>query len=208
MMIAVRHRFIDMNLVWLLIPAAYLLGSISTAVLICRLYGLEDPRTLGSGNPGATNVLRTGSRSAALLTLIGDLMKGLGPVLFARGLEAGETVVGLTAIAAFLGHLFPVYHNFKGGKGVATGLGVLLGIDWITGLFTFVVWLLVAAASRISSLAALVAALSAPVLVYFVEPRLWLPGCTVLISGLLIWRHQRNIQNLLQGTEPRFGKRA
>ncbi len=166
---------------------AYLLGSIATAVVVSRLLGLPYPRTIGSGNPGATNVLRTGNKLAALATLIGDLLKGLIPVVIARALDASELIVALTALAAFIGHIFPVFFQFKGGKGVATALGVLLGLSPWLGLGTLAVWLAMAFGLRYSSLAALTAALAAPLIAWLLN----LDG-TILIaigsmSALLIW---------------------
>lgn len=186
---------------------AYLLGSLASAVIVSRLMGLPDPRTIGSGNPGATNVLRTGNKLAALATLIGDLLKGLIPVLIARALDASEFVIALTAMAAFIGHLFPVFFQFKGGKGVATALGVLLGISPWLGLGALAVWLLVAFSLRYSSLAALTAALAAPIIAWwlgFGTPTL---VAVVVMSLLLIWRHAGNIQRLLQGKESRIGEK-
>ncbi len=187
--------------------AAYLLGSIATAILVSRLLGLPDPRRMGSGNPGATNVLRTGHKGAALATLLGDILKGLLPVVAARWLEAGELTVLLTGLAAFLGHLYPLYFRFRGGKGVATALGVLLGLAPWLGLAVLGVWLAVAAIFRYSSLAALSAAASAPLLAW----GLGLDPASILAVGvlaaLLILRHRSNIQRLLAGTEGRIGAR-
>lgn len=184
---------------------AYLLGSIATAIVVSRLLGLPDPRTMGSGNPGATNVLRTGRKGAALATLLGDMFKGLLPVVLARLLGADETLVILTALAAFTGHLFPVFFGFKGGKGVATALGVLLGLSPWLGLAVLGAWLLVAFTLRYSSLAALVAAASAPVIAWALgmgNPTLL--GITIM-SALLIARHKGNIQRLMNGAESRIG---
>lgn len=187
--------------------AAYLLGSIATAILVSRLLGLPDPRRMGSGNPGATNVLRTGHKGAALATLLGDILKGLLPVVAARWLEASEPTVLLTGLAAFLGHLYPLYFRFRGGKGVATALGVLLGLAPWLGLAVLGVWLLIAAIFRYSSLAALSAAASAPLLAW----GLGLDPASILAVGvlgaLLILRHRSNIQRLLAGTEGRIGAR-
>ena len=186
---------------------AYLLGSIATAVVVSRLLGLPDPRTIGSGNPGATNVLRTGNKLAALATLIGDLLKGLIPVVVARALDVSDLIIAITALAAFIGHIFPVFFQFKGGKGVATALGVLLGLSPWLGLGTLAVWLAMAFGLRYSSLAALTAALAAPLIAWLLN----LDG-TILIaigsmSALLIWRHAGNIQRLLQGKETRIGEK-
>jgi len=187
--------------------AAYLLGSIATAVIVSRLFGLPDPRTIGSGNPGATNVLRTGNKLAALATLIGDLLKGLIPVLVARALDAGDLIIALTALAAFIGHLFPVFFQFKGGKGVATALGVLLGLSPWLGLSTLGVWLLIAFTLRYSSLAALTAALAAPLIGWLLHLDSAILITISLMSALLIWRHIGNIQRLLRGEESRIGQK-
>jgi glycerol-3-phosphate acyltransferase PlsY len=186
---------------------AYLLGSIATAVVVSRLFGLPDPRTIGSGNPGATNVLRTGNKLAALATLIGDLLKGLIPVVVARALDASELVIALTALAAFIGHIFPVFFQFKGGKGVATALGVLLGLSPWLGLGTLAVWLAMAFGLRYSSLAALTAALAAPLIAWLLHLGDPVLLAIVIMSVLLIWRHAGNIQRLLQGQETRIGEK-
>ncbi len=184
---------------------AYLLGSVATAIVVSRLLGLPDPRTMGSGNPGATNVLRTGRKGAALATLLGDLLKGLLPVALARLLEVGEVTLIATALAAFLGHIYPVFFQFRGGKGVATALGVLLGLAPWLGLAVLGVWLLVATTLRYSSLAALIAAATAPVIAW----GLGLGAAAIIgvafMSALLIARHRGNIQRLLNGTESRIG---
>ena len=189
--------------------AAYLIGSVSFAVVVSRVVGLADPRTYGSGNPGATNVLRTGNRLAALLTLLGDALKGVAAVLIARGvapsLGLDENTVMLAGLAAFMGHLFPVFHRFQGGKGVATAAGVLLAVDPVVGGGTLATWLIIAFFFRYSSLAALVAAAFAPfwqVLLHGADQR----ALAVAVMGaLLIWRHRVNIGRLLAGTESRIG---
>ncbi len=199
-----------------LIPAlmialgAYLIGSLSFAVIVARLMGLPDPRTFGSGNPGATNILRTGKKTAAALTLLGDAAKGWLAVWLAGivGAQFGVHIlaVHLAAIAVFLGHLFPVFFGFKGGKGVATALGIMLALDPWMGLAVFATWLAVFAVSRISSLSALVAALLAPVYsAYFTASRVTVITLCVL-TVLLLWRHRANIQRLLAGEEGRFAK--
>ena len=189
--------------------AAYLIGSISFAVVVSRLFGLSDPRTYGSGNPGATNVLRSGNKGAALLTLLGDAAKGWFAVWLAQHLAGqfgvSETTVALVAVAVFLGHLWPVFFRFVGGKGVATALGVLLGINGWLGLATLVSWVVIAYAFRYSSLAALVASVFAPfyyLLLFGVHPML---GAVLVMSALLIYRHAKNISNLLAGKEGRIG---
>lgn len=189
------------------IVAAYLLGSISFGILISRMFGLPDPRTVGSGNPGATNVLRSGKKLAALLTLLGDAFKGWFPVWLA--LQSGMLmwVVSWVGFAVFIGHLYPVYYRFKGGKGVATALGVLLALSGWLGLAVLVTWALVFAVWRYSSLAAIVAAFLAPVFAYFLLPYKDYLILTVAITVLLIWRHRSNIQKLMAGTEAGFGKK-
>lgn len=193
----------------LAILAAYLLGSVPFAMISSKVFGLADPRTYGSGNPGATNVLRSGKKSAAALTLLGDAAKGWLAVFvamrFAAADEAGARLIAVVALAVFLGHLFPVFLKFKGGKGVATALGVLLALNVWLGLAALATWLLVALVFRLSSLAALVAATGAPVYAMLLGlPRDWVFTSAVM-SLLLIWRHKQNIQNLLSGRESRIG---
>ena len=189
--------------------AAYLLGSISFAVVMSKVFGIADPRTYGSKNPGATNVLRSGNKAAAIMTLLGDGAKGWLAVFladhFAGALGVGDTAVALVAIAVFLGHLWPVFFRFVGGKGVATALGVLLGINPWLGLATLATWLIIAYAFRYSSLAALVAALFAPfyyALLFGVDPILL---SVIVMSVLLAYRHSQNIANLLAGKESKIG---
>ncbi len=189
--------------------AAYLLGSISFAVIASKLFGLADPRTYGSGNPGATNVLRSGNKKAAIATLLGDCFKGWVAVWLAKTYGAdygiGEAGIALVAFAVFFGHLWPVFFRFKGGKGVATALGVLLGINAWLGLATLVTWLVVAYAFRYSSLAALVASIFAPFYygLLFGFNAIW--AATFFMSLLLIYRHRGNIGNLIAGKESRIG---
>lgn len=196
--------------------AAYLIGSLSFAVIVSRGFGLSDPRTYGSGNPGATNVLRSGSKKAAAVTLLLDALKGFVPVLLVKvfgpqfGLEEGT--LALVAIAAFLGHLFPVFFQFKGGKGVATALGVLLGIGGWLGLFVLLTWLAVAVISRYSSLSALIASIAAPVYYVLLDGSLWsaekpLTLAIIAMSALLLWRHAQNIGRLLKGQESKIGSK-
>lgn len=198
---------IHLSPIHLLIPAAYLLGSVSAAIVVCRLYGLPDPRTVGSGNPGATNVLRVGNKRAAALTLFGDLLKGLAPVLVARALSSDPVLLAGVGLAAFLGHLYPLFFRFQGGKGVATALGVLIGLAWPVALAAAATWLVVAKLFRISSLAALTAAVLAPVYMWLLvgEPKFIAMGA--VMSLLLIWRHRSNIRKLLSGQESAFDKR-
>ena len=190
---------------------AYLLGSISFAVLVSKVFKLADPRTYGSKNPGATNVLRSGNKLAAVLTLIGDCAKGWLAVWLALQLDEqfalGEAGIALIALAVFLGHLWPVFLRFAGGKGVATALGVLLGLNPILGLATLVTWMVIAYAFRYSSLAALVSAVFAPFyygLLFGADIKLF---AVLIMSGLLIYRHHKNIANLLSGKESRLGSK-
>lgn len=180
---------------------AYLLGSISTAIITCKLMRLPDPRSGGSRNPGATNVLRLGGKKAAAITLAGDMLKGLLPVLAAVLMDTPDTVIAATGMAAFLGHLYPIYYGFAGGKGVATMLGVLLGAQWLVGLMTVGSWLLMAKVFKVSSLSALFAAVIAPIAMWFVSHSLPLTATAVVMTVLLYWRHRSNISNLLSGRE-------
>jgi acyl phosphate:glycerol-3-phosphate acyltransferase len=199
----------------LILIAAYLLGSVSFAILVARLYGLPDPRSHGSGNPGATNMLRTGRKSAAALTLLGDALKGFVAVLLAQWTSEAQGlpvyVPYLAALAAFLGHLFPLYFGFKGGKGVATALGVLLALDWRLGGLAVLTWLVVFALTRVSSLSALVAAAMAPVYGYYLLERgpdtAFLAGILAVLALLVLIRHQSNIRKLLSGEESAFKKK-
>jgi glycerol-3-phosphate acyltransferase PlsY len=185
--------------------AAYCLGSVSFAILVSRLMALPDPRSYGSRNPGATNVLRSGSKAAAVLTLLGDGGKGWLAVWLAWLAFGTPQAAAAAGLAAFLGHLFPVFHRFQGGKGVATAAGVLLGLDWRMGLGTIATWAIIAAFLRYSSLAALIAAVFAPLAAVFLLG-FGVEAATVLaMSALLIWRHKGNISRLLSGTEPRLG---
>lgn len=189
-----------------LIIGAYVLGSISSAIVVCRLLSLPDPRTGGSGNPGATNVLRLGGKKAAAVTLVGDFSKGLLPVLIASWLEAAPWIIALTGIAALLGHLFPVFFRFQGGKGVATALGVMTATYWPLGLLLAGTWFLVAKLFKISSLAALIAAFAAPLYAIALDLDLAFSIMAAAISALVLIRHQGNIRRLLAGTETRIGQ--
>ncbi|HRZ05866.1 MAG TPA: glycerol-3-phosphate 1-O-acyltransferase PlsY [Candidatus Competibacteraceae bacterium] len=187
------------------IVLGYLAGSISTAILVCRAMGLPDPRSEGSRNPGATNVLRFGGKKAAAITLAGDFLKGLLPVLFARLAGLEEIGLALTALAAFLGHLYPVFFGFEGGKGVATAFGAILGLSWPVALVALAIWLFMAFVVRISSLSALTAAALTPLLGWWFSLP---PAYNVAILAmviLLIWRHRSNIRNLLSGAEDKIG---
>jgi glycerol-3-phosphate acyltransferase PlsY len=196
---------------------AYLMGSVSFAVVVSRVMGLADPRSYGSNNPGATNVLRSGNKAAALLTLVLDGVKGWLPVYtvvhFGPAYSLGQGSVAMVALAAFVGHVWPVFFRFQGGKGVATAAGVLFGINPFLGLATFATWLIVAFFSRYSSLAALASAVFAPAY-YFLGHRLvWYADdfvllATVVMSAILVWRHQSNIVKLMRGEESRIGSAA
>jgi glycerol-3-phosphate acyltransferase PlsY len=193
------------------VVAAYVLGSVSFAIVVSKLFRLADPRTFGSGNPGATNVLRTGNKVAAALTLLGDCVKGVVPVglavHFDEQLMLGDAGIALIAVAVFAGHVWPLFFRFKGGKGVATALGVLLGLNPILGIATLLTWIVIAYAFRYSSLAALISALFAP-FYYTLLFGLNSIGFAVLImSGVLIWRHRSNIGNLIAGKESKIGKK-
>jgi glycerol-3-phosphate acyltransferase PlsY len=199
----------------LVIPIAYLIGSISFAVVVSKCMRLPDPHSYGSGNPGATNVLRTGNKLAAVLTLIGDALKGYLAVMLARMLLGDASLTSTlnswllcgVVIAVFVGHVFPIFHGFKGGKGVATACGILFGINWILGAATLSTWIIVAVFMRYSSLAALAAAVFGPI--YFVFLFGFQPMAIALafICALLIWRHRSNIRNLMNGTESRIGSK-
>jgi glycerol-3-phosphate acyltransferase PlsY len=196
-----------------LIPLAYLIGSISFAVVVSKIMGLPDPYTHGSKNPGATNVLRTGNKLAAALTLIGDAAKGWLAVTIARAVlgdpaqESANILLGLVALAVFIGHLYPVFHRFKGGKGVATAAGILFAISWVLGFATLATWLIVAIFMRYSSLAALCAAVFAPIYFTFLFGTQPMGLAILVMSLLLIYRHRSNIRNLMNGTETRLSKK-
>lgn len=196
---------------------AYLIGSISFAVVVSRVMGLDDPRTYGSGNPGATNVLRSGSKVAAVLTLVGDAFKGWVAVwlaqVYAYRLGFGEATIAVVALAVFLGHLYPVFFRFKGGKGVATALGVLLGLQPWLGVATLATWVIVALFFRYSSLAAIVAAIFAPIYYVFGHGVAWTADSRIgtaigLMALMLLYRHRQNISKLLAGKESKLGKKS
>ena len=191
--------------------AAYVLGSVSFAIVVSKIFRLADPRTFGSGNPGATNVLRTGNKVAAALTLLGDCVKGVVPVALAvyfdEQLALGNAGIALVSVSVFAGHLWPLFFRFKGGKGVATALGVLLGLNPILGFATLSTWIVIAYAFRYSSLAALISALFAPfyyTLLFGLNP---IGFAVVVMSALLIWRHRGNIGNLIAGKEGKIGNK-
>ena len=196
---------------------AYLLGSLSFAVIVSRAMGLNDPRSYGSKNPGATNVLRSGSKPAAIATLLLDALKGWLPVVLVSWLGAdyglGDGTVAAVGVAAFVGHLYPVFFGFKGGKGVATAAGVLIGVSWILGVATLLTWVIVAYFSRYSSLASMTAAVFAPLYYLFGDRAVWYVDKSIVlamfvIGALLLWRHRENISKLIKGTESRLGSKA
>ncbi|MEO8003334.1 MAG: glycerol-3-phosphate 1-O-acyltransferase PlsY [Betaproteobacteria bacterium] len=190
------------------IVVAYLIGSISFAVVVSRLFGLPDPHTYGSGNPGATNVLRTGKKAAAALTLIGDAAKGAFALWLARSLSAefgvGEATLAAVGLAVFLGHLFPIYFRFKGGKGVSTAVGILLALDLRVAGVTLLAWLLTVVAMRYSSLASIVGALVAPIATFYFMGWGAFTGMVTIMTVMLLWRHRANIARLMNGSESRI----
>ena len=192
--------------------AAYLIGSLSFAVIVSKYYGMDDPRTYGSGNPGATNVLRSGKKKAAALTLLGDALKGLVAVVLARclqdALNLSDITIAVVAVAALVGHMWPLFFGFKGGKGVATALGVLLALSPATALVCAAIWLVMAFGFKVSSLAALVATVAAPLVAFWLMPSPSWAWATVVIAVLVLYRHKSNIQNLLQGKEGKIGDKA
>lgn len=191
---------------WIFVVAAYLLGSVAFGIIVSKLFGLPDPRTVGSGNPGATNVMRSGKKAAAVLTLLGDAGKGWLMVWLAQHYGLSQEWVCAVAIAVFFGHLYPVFYGFKGGKGVATAAGILLAISPWLGLCVMVTWLLVFSVWHVSSLSALVAAGFAPLYATVFFGFGLVSASVVLLSAMLVWRHRTNIRKLLDGTEPGFGK--
>ena len=196
----------------LAVAAAYLIGSLSFAVIVSKFYGMADPRSYGSGNPGATNVLRSGKKKAAALTLLGDALKGLVAVLLARALQdtlgLSDATIAAVAVAVLVGHMWPVFFGFKGGKGVATALGVLLALSWPVALICALVWLVMAFGFKVSSLAALAATLVSPIADYFLMPHGSWVMATLIIALLVLYRHQSNIKNLLGGKEGKIGGKA
>jgi acyl phosphate:glycerol-3-phosphate acyltransferase len=182
---------------------SYLIGSLSSAIIVCKFLNLPDPRTQGSMNPGTTNVLRIGGKTPALITLVGDMLKGFIPVLIGHLMGVSGFFLGIIAAAAFLGHLYPVFFKFQGGKGVATALGAFLALSPVAGIATILAWILVAVIFRYSSLAALVAAITAPIfMLVFANIQYMVP--TLIITAILIWRHWGNIQRLRSGTESKI----
>ncbi|MGD9153623.1 MAG: glycerol-3-phosphate 1-O-acyltransferase PlsY [Gammaproteobacteria bacterium] len=182
---------------------AYLLGSISSAIIICKLFGYPDPRTLGSGNAGATNVLRIAGKKLAIFTLLFDALKGFVAVMIARTLGLDNFILGVVALAAFLGHLYPIFFKFKGGKGIATGLGVMFGLSPELGGMVIVTWILIAAIFRYSSLAAITAFVLAPIYAFFLTNRQYVIALFIMMLFIL-WRHRANIKRLFQKVEPKI----
>lgn len=191
----------------LLVAVAYLVGSVASAIIVCRLMRLPDPRRGGSGNPGATNVLRLGGRWAAALTLAGDVLKGLAPVLLAL-YSSGTQVAAAAALAAFLGHLYPVYFGFKGGKGVATAVGAVAGLSLSVTLAVVITWVAVVAATRFVSLASMLAAVSSPLFAWLLAADAAVVAALAVMAAFIVVRHRANIQRLRAGTESRLGENA
>jgi len=188
-----------------IVTLGYLFGSIASAVMVCRLLGLGDPRRDGSGNPGTTNVYRLYGGKAAVLTLLGDLLKGALPVILATSLQAPESIVYMAGMAAFFGHLYPLFFHFQGGKGVATLIGVLLATHWMLGLAFIVTWSVVALVFRFASLSSITAAIALPCYGWLLSPSPAYLLSLSLMAGFLIWRHWSNLKKLLAGTEPKIG---
>lgn len=191
----------DMLITGLLILFSYLLGSISAAILTCRLMGLPDPRSQGSYNPGATNVLALGGKKAASITLFGDALKGLVPVLIGVSLSLNEISLSLIAFAAFIGHLYPVFFKFEGGKGVATAFGVFIGLNWQVAAFVLITWLIIVKIFKLSSLGALITALLTPLYFYLIDGSFYFTILSLVLSLFLIYRHKSNIIKIINGTE-------
>ncbi|MCK5877221.1 MAG: glycerol-3-phosphate 1-O-acyltransferase PlsY [Candidatus Marithrix sp.] len=190
----------------LLIVLAYLLGSISGAMLVAKMMGLSDPRTQGSGNPGATNILRYGGKKAALVTLLLDITKGVMAVLITKLLTSSTIILAGATVAVFVGHLYPIFFNFQGGKGVATAFGALVALVWQVGLAALVTWLSVALLLRYSSLAAIITAILAPIYMFWFTSIKGYLITSIVISILLLWRHRSNIHKLMTGQEAKIGK--
>ena len=194
----------------LIVVAAYLIGSVSFAVVVSKAFGLPDPHEYGSGNPGATNVLRTGNKPAALLTLVGDGIKGFIVVLatraFAPLVDAPDWIVPVAAVAVFVGHLYPIYHRFSGGKGVATAAGIVFALNWPLGLALTVIWLTIGFGFKISSLAALITATLLPLGTFYLFGNTLVSWAMLLIAALIFWRHRTNIRQLFAGKERMIGR--
>ncbi len=192
---------------YLLILIAYLFGSLNSAIILCKAMRLPDPREQGSGNPGATNVLRFGGKKLAATVLFFDVLKGIIPVLIALFIGVEQAIVAFVAFAAFIGHLYPLFFSFKGGKGVATAFGVFVAMNWMVGLAILTTWLAMAFIFRLSSLAALTASLLTPLYVWLLINDTTTTLVTVIMSALLLWRHRSNIRNLVAGKEPKIGSK-
>ncbi len=192
-------------IVW--IVSAYLIGSISFGIILSRVFGLPDPRTVGSGNIGATNIARSGKKLPAILTLLGDAFKGWLPVWLALQTDMLMWVVAWVGLAVFFGHLYPIYHKFKGGKGVATALGVMLAVSIWLGFAAFVTWIIVMVLTRYSSLAAIIAAIASPIFAWLLLPYIDYVLMVLVMAVMLVWRHKSNIEKLINGTEAGFGKK-
>jgi len=192
---------------YFIVILAYFIGSISAAIITCKLLNKVDPRTVGSKNPGATNVLRHAGKKAALFTLAGDLLKGLIPVAIGHALGFDWQWLGLIGLAAFLGHLYPIYYGFKGGKGVATALGVYIGLHPIVGIVVVITWIVSALIFNVSSLSALIATLLAPLYFFWVTDSLPLFIILVVITGFIYWRHRSNIVEIINGTEDKISRK-
>jgi len=188
------------------ISSAYLIGSLSFGIIVSKFFNLSDPRTIGSKNPGATNVLRTGNKLAAILTLIGDILKATFAVKIAILIGLSDLELMQICLAVLIGHTYPIYHKFKGGKGVATALGILLAINWILALCAIFIWLIIFSIWRYSSLAAIIASLAIPIISYFLNETLYTLLTNILITALIIFNHHTNIKKLIKGVEPNFKK--
>jgi glycerol-3-phosphate acyltransferase PlsY len=188
------------------ISSAYLIGSLSFGIIVSKLLKISDPRTMGSKNPGATNVLRSGSKFAAILTLLGDILKATIVVKIAIVSGLDDLATMQVCLAVLIGHTYPIYYKFKGGKGVATALGILLAINWILAISVICIWLVIFAIWRYSSLAAIIASLSVPIISYFLNDTSYVLLTNIIITTLIILNHQVNIKNLFKGTEPSFKK--
>ncbi len=190
----------------LFICIAYLIGSLSFGIIISKFLNLRDPRTMGSQNPGATNILRMGNKIAAILTLLGDILKATIVVTIAILIDLNDLEIMQISLALLIGHMYPIYYKFKGGKGVATAFGIILAINWVLALSVICIWLIIFSIWKFSSLAAIVASLSTPIISYFLHDSLFISIMYLLIAGLIIFRHHSNIKNLIAGVEPNFKK--
>ena len=190
----------------LLTIGSYLIGSLSAAIIVCKVMSLPDPRTLGSRNPGATNILRIAGKKTASLVLLGDMLKGFVPLVLAQALHVEDNVMAAAGLAAFLGHLYPIYFGFHGGKGVATALGILLGLAWPLAVAVLATWLFIAKLFHVSSLSAIMAAIMAPIYTWWLLDSLPKLIMVIIISTMLLWRHRANIQRLFKGAEAKIGQ--